>query len=142
MPYEIAALHGLVGKTRVDLSQNQYDRSYVDFAKRVSATFDPRLHSFNCEFWRLQPELASGGFCILECYSFSRIEQSYEVLKLSRRRNECQSMINFAVFLSLSVLGGYPTDSRLNGDIPAIASALTYSKHSQNKNLVIIPGKL
>ena len=35
------------------------------------------------------------------------------------------------------------TDSGFNGNIPAaIASALTYSEHSQNKNLVIIPGKL
>ena len=35
------------------------------------------------------------------------------------------------------------TDSGWNGNIPAaIASALTYSKHSENKNLVIIPGKL
>jgi hypothetical protein len=52
-------------KTRVDLSQNQYDRSYVDFAKRMFATFDPTLHWFNCEFWRLQPELNQVDFVAL-----------------------------------------------------------------------------
>jgi len=141
-------------KTRVDLSQNQYDRTYVDFAKRMSATFNPALHPFNCDFGRLQPELASGGLCSVESYSFSRIErehltfaakleigvrsqesgekrkkeegrsqkkcfykyemlpieQSYDRLKLFRRRNRCQSLIKFAVFVSLSVLGGYATD--------------------------------
>jgi hypothetical protein len=50
-------LTGLLEKTRVDLSQKQYDRSYVDFAKRMSATFDPALHPFNCDFGRLQPEV-------------------------------------------------------------------------------------
>ena len=110
-----------------------YDRSYVDFAKRMSATFDPILNWFNCEFGRLQPELASGGLYSLEFYSFSRIEQSYKALKLSPRRNRCQSMIKFVVFVSLSVLGGYTTDSGLNGDIPAIASALTYSKIIKRK---------
>ncbi|MEG3919106.1 hypothetical protein QUA07_08150 [Microcoleus sp. T3_A4] len=44
-------------KTRVDLSQNQYDRSYIDFAKRMSATSNPALHPFNWDFWILQPEL-------------------------------------------------------------------------------------
>jgi hypothetical protein len=63
-----------------------------------------------------------------------------EVMSISPR--ECPPL-RFAVFVSLSVLPGYATESGLNWEIPAaIASALTYSKHSQNKNLVIISGKL
>src|SRR4029079_11634613 len=100
-------------------------------------------HWFNCEFWRLQPELASGGFCSLEYYSFSRIEHSYDRVKLSR---EAESMPEYDKLGSLCIIkppARIATDSGWNGNIPvAIASALTYSKHSENKNLVIIPGKL
>ena len=78
MPHEIAALHGLVGKKRVDLSQNQYDRSYVDFAQRMSATFGPILHPFNCEFWRLQPELNQVDFVTL---SFTVSQESSKVMR-------------------------------------------------------------
>jgi hypothetical protein len=57
-------------------------------------------------------------------------------------------MIKLAVFVSLSVLRGYATDSGLNWDITAaIASAFTYSKHSKKlgnnlRETVVLPEPL
>ncbi|UNU25017.1 hypothetical protein [Microcoleus vaginatus] len=60
----------------MDLSQKQYERSYVDLAKRMSATFNPGLHPFNCELWRLQPELNQVDFV---AFSFTVSQESSKV---------------------------------------------------------------
>jgi len=59
-----------------------------------------------------------GGLCSLEFYSSSRIEQSYDRLKLSR---EAESVPEYDKIRSLCIIkrpARMATDSGLNGDIP------------------------
>jgi hypothetical protein len=67
-------------------------------------------------------------------------------LRSAKVVSKAESMPEYDKLRSLCILkrpARIATDSGLNGNIPAaIPSALTYSKHSQNKNLVIISGKL
>jgi hypothetical protein len=101
MPYGIAALHGLVGKNK---------------GRFISKAIGEKLCQFREE---KQPELASGGLCRLEFYSSSRIEQSYDRLKLSR---EAESVPEYDQVRSLCIIkrpARIATDSGLNRDIPA-----------------------
>lgn len=101
MPYGIAALHRLVGKNK---------------GRFISKAIGENLCRFREE---KQPELNRVDCVAL---SFTVPQESSKVTigsSCQGRRNQCQSMINLAVFVSLSVLRGYATDSGLNGDIPA-----------------------